>query len=193
MTSPDPDSSPSATAAQPPLDEELVARMAAGDRAALAALYDRYGTTLMALAQRLLRSPNDAEDLLHDVCMETWRQAHTYRPSRGSVRAWLMTRLRSRAFDRLRSPRHGLMELRHTSGGADEPVGRAIDPILRLDCERAQRALAGLPPDLRAVLELAYLEGLAHPEIGERLAIPLGTAKSRLARALTMLRERLKT
>src|SRR5262245_41199472 len=165
--------------------------MATGDRTAFAALYDRYGPKLQALAQRLLRSPCDAEDLVHDVCMETWRQAHTYRASRGSVRAWLVMRLRSRALDRLRSPRHAFPEPRPSGDGADDPAGHQVDPIVRSDCERAQRAMAGLPPDQRTVLELAYLEGLALPEIGERLAIPLGTAKSRLSRALAKIRDRL--
>jgi RNA polymerase sigma-70 factor (ECF subfamily) len=191
MTSAARDVATDETAIRPPGDEELVERMAAGDRAAFAALYDRYGATLLALAQRLLRSPSDAEDLLHDVCMETWRQAHTYRPSRGSVRAWLVVRLRSRALDRLRSARHAPLVPQDMNGGAGELAGRQVDPLLRSECERAQQALAGLPQDQRTVLELAYLEGLALPEIGERLAIPVGTAKSRLSRGLAKLRDRL--
>lgn len=64
-----------------------------------------------------------------------------------------------------------------------------MDLTVRFDCSRVQRALTELPEEQRSVLVLAYFEGLPLPEIGERLAIPVGTAKSRLSRALGKLRE----
>lgn len=170
------------------VDEELVARIALGDREAFAALYHRYEPTLIALARRLLGSPSDAEDLVHDVCLEVWRQAHTYTPIRGTVRTWLVTRLRSRALDRLRSTRHS-RDMARDEGDAQNVVARDMDPALKSDCARVQRAVRQLPEEQRAVLELAYFEGLPLPEIGERLAIPVGTAKSRLSRALSRLRD----
>lgn len=169
-------------------DEEFIARIAQGDQSALAALYDRYEVTLLALAQRLLRSPSDAEDLVHDVCLEVWRQAHTYDPARGSVRSWLMLRLRSRAIDRLRSAGH-LRLVAQDAETQEEPAAPEVDLAMRSDCARVVRALEELPEDQRAVLMLAYFEGLPLPEISERLSIPVGTAKSRLSRALGRLRE----
>jgi RNA polymerase sigma-70 factor (ECF subfamily) len=177
-----------ASAAAPETDEEFIARIAHGDQSALAALYDRYEVTLLALAQRLLRGPSDAEDLVHDVCLEVWRQAHTYDPARGSVRSWLMMRLRSRALDRLRSAGH-LRLVARDEEPQEEPAAPEVDPALRSDCARVVRAMEALPEDQRAVLVLAYFEGLALPEISERLQIPVGTAKSRLSRALGRLRE----
>jgi RNA polymerase sigma-70 factor, ECF subfamily len=178
----------SASPSGPGTDEELVARIAQGDREAFSELYDRYETVLLALAQRLLRSPSDAEDLVHDVCLEIWRQAHMYNRSRGTVRAWLMMRLRSRAIDRLRSSRH-LRLVAQDEESPEEPASPEMDPALRSDCSRVQRALSELPEEQRTVLMMAYFEGLPLPEIGERLAIPVGTAKSRLSRALGRLRE----
>jgi len=171
-------------------DPELVARIALGDREAFAALYHRYESLLIALARRLLGSPSDAEDLVHDVCLEIWRQAHTYAPGRGTVRAWLLTRLRSRALDRLRSTRH-VREEAQDEAAAEALAAPESDPALKSDCSRVQRALSGLPEEQRAVLMLAYFEGLPLPEISERLHIPVGTAKSRLSRALGRLREHL--
>lgn len=172
----------------PDSDEEFITRIALGDREAFAALYDRYELTLLALAQRLLRSPSDAEDLVHDLCLEIWREAHTYDSSRGSVRSWLMMRLRSRALDRLRSAGH-LRLVPQNEERDEEPAAPEVDPVLRSDCARVVRALEELPEEQRAVLVLAYFEGLPLPEIGERLSIPVGTAKSRLSRALGKLRE----
>jgi RNA polymerase sigma-70 factor (ECF subfamily) len=178
----------SASPSGPGADEELVARIAQGDREAFRELYDRYETVLLALAQRLLRSPSDAEDLVHDVCLEIWRQAHTYERSRGTVRTWLVMRLRSRALDRIRSS--GRLQLETSDENhAEEAAAPDVDLALRFDCSRVQRALSELPEEQRSVLVLAYFEGLPLPEIGERLAIPVGTAKSRLSRALGRLRE----
>lgn len=179
-----------ARAFAPGSDEALVARIALGDREAFAALYGRHEVTLMALARRLLGRPDDAEDLVHDVCLEVWRQAHTYDPARGTARTWLVTRLRSRALDRLRSTRHA-REAAEEEGSAEELAAPEVDLTLKSDCARVRRALSELPEEQRAVLLLAYFEGLPLPEIGERLSIPVGTAKSRLSRALGKLREAL--
>jgi RNA polymerase sigma-70 factor, ECF subfamily len=168
-------------------DTALVAAIASGDRRALARLYDRYAATLLAIGQRLLGGRREAEDLVHDVFLEAWRQSLHYDPARGSVRAWLMVRLRSRALDRHRAastapvpmesaPRH---EERATSGE---------DPALAPDRSAVRRALADLPSEQRAVLELGYFEGLSSSEIAHRTGAPIGTVKSRVATALARLR-----
>lgn len=168
-------------------DESLVRRIAVGDRGALAALYDRHVPVLLALAERMLASRSDAEDLVHDVCLEVWRKANTYEPSRGSVRAWLVMRLRSRALDRLRAARRTRLA-DDDSACEEEAAPSDRDPSRSPDHERVRRALGELPEDQRAVLDLAYFEGLSLPEIGERLSIPVGTVKSRLSRAIGKLR-----
>lgn len=162
--------------------------MAAGDRDALAQLYDRYAPAMMAIGQRLLRSERDAEDLLHDVFLEAWRQAGDYEPTRGSVRSWLVMRLRSRALDRLKSAAHTRVVSIETVTLPEEPaVGP--NPDLFRDQARIQKALSQLPEDQQKVIELAYFEGFSLSEIADQQGAPLGTIKSRLARALSKLRE----
>ena len=171
-----------------PSDQELMERVAGGDRAALGSLYDRYAPILVALGERMLRVRREAEDLAHDVFLEAWRQAADYDPQRGSVRAWLTMRTRSRALDRLRS---GWARAVHTA----EPIEIAVDPApdheSRSDHGTLRRALGALPLQQREVLELGYFEGLSSSEIAERLEIPLGTVKSRVAGALARLRAEL--
>src|ERR1041385_7882142 len=99
-------------------DESLVAAMAAGDRAALATLYDRHAPLLLGLALRILRERRDAEDLLHDVFLEAWRTAKDFDPNRGRVRTWLAIRMRSRALDLQKSARGS----RNTGDGGLELV-----------------------------------------------------------------------
>ncbi len=75
-------------------DAALVAAMAAGDRGALAKLYDRHGGLLLGMALKIVRERREAEDLLHDVFLEAWRSAKDFDPKRGRVRTWLAIRMR---------------------------------------------------------------------------------------------------
>ena len=86
-------------------DVALVRAMAGGDRRALAALYDRHASYLLALGLRILKNRGEAEDLLHDVFLEVWRSAGDYDLNRGRVRTWLVIRMRSRALDVVKSAR----------------------------------------------------------------------------------------
>jgi len=167
-------------------DAVLVAAMAAGDRAALAELYRRYGGLMLSLALRIVRERNQAEDLLHDVFLEAWRNASAFDPQRGSVRTWLAIRVRSRALDVKKSAR-----VSRNAGdvGLDSMSGNA--PLPSPDHDRVRAALGLLNNDQRRVLELAYFEGLSCSEMATRLSIPIGTVKSRLAAGLHRLREAL--
>lgn len=172
-------------------DAELVVALARGERAALAALYDKYATFLMTLALRIVRDRREAEDLLHDVFLEVWRTAVDYDPARGRVRTWLAIRMRSRALDRQKSARVS----RQSPGdpadviervAADGGVGGAGP-----DQQRVLAALEALGPDQRRVVELAYFDGLSCSEIASAIAVPIGTVKSRMAAALAKLRRQL--
>jgi RNA polymerase sigma-70 factor (ECF subfamily) len=163
--------------------------IAGGDKSALGRLYDRYAGPLCGLAEKLLGGgKREAEDLVHDVFLEVWRQAEDWDPERGSVRAWVFLRLRSRALDRLKSPGHSravALDDSHVdqAGATDE------DPALAPDRTAVRKALAALPSEQRAVLELGYFEGLSSTEIAEKLGVPVGTVKSRVASAMAKLRE----
>lgn len=170
-------------------DEALIAAMAAGDRAALAQIYDRYGAVMMAIGQRILRNEREAEDLLHDVFLEVWRHAADYEPTRGSVRSWLVMRLRSRALDRLKSAAHTRVVSLETVTIPEPTTTADHDPKFPQDQQRIREALARLPADQQQVIEQAYFEGFSLSEIATQQGAPLGTIKSRLARALTKLRE----
>src|SRR5437588_10220882 len=140
-------------------DVTLISGAAAGDRDCLAALYDRYAPALLAIGRRILGDRREAEDLLHDVFIEVWRQAGDYDESRGTVRAWLLMRMRSRALDRRKSAA--------ISKRADLPAPDSVvdghsdvhggeDPALGPDRQAVRRALEQLPAEQRQVLELGY-------------------------------------
>ncbi len=169
-------------------ETELLQRIARGDQAALGVLYDRYSPVLMAIGCRVLGNREAAEDLLHDVFLEAWRRAADYDPTRGSVRVWLCMRMRSRSLDRIRSSGRRQTVPMEEANLPEAEQGSDGDPSLTADRVTVRRALEALPPEQRAVLELGYFEGLSSTEIAERVGIPVGTVKSRVASGIAKLR-----
>lgn len=175
----------------------LMGRIRFGDADALGSLYDLALGRVYGLALRVLRQPQDAEEVVSDVFLQVWDQAVSYCPQRGSVMAWLQTLAWSRAVDRLRRLRRQRLETPlHPEGdedayasGEDLPVDALLDRLGNV--QALQQAFASLSPVQRTVLELAYREELSQPEIAERTGLPLGTVKSHARRGLAALREAL--
>ena len=168
-------------------DLRTLVEIAGGSQEALARLYDRYAGPLLAAGQRTLRSRRDAEDVLHDVFVEVWQLAGDYDRRRGSVRAWLFLRMRSRSIDRLRLSSAKDVEL-DAQLLSTMPAQAAEDPALAPDRQRVHLVLQTLPREQREALELAWFGGLSGSQIAERLGAPLGTIKTRLALGMSKLR-----
>jgi RNA polymerase sigma-70 factor (ECF subfamily) len=175
--------------AEPGEDARLMALVVRGDRAALASLYDRHAPVMLALGTRILVDRTLAEDVVHDVFLEAWHHAREFDAGRGSVRAWLVTRMRSRALDR-RGKVQRTVRVAESAARESQPSGS--DGIAGADRERVRRGVAGLPEELGTIVDFAYFEGLSASEIAGRLGLPIGTVKSRLARAIATLREQIR-
>jgi RNA polymerase sigma-70 factor (ECF subfamily) len=176
------------------LDRSAMERVRAGDRSALAELYDRHTPLLHALALRIVRRATDAEDVVQETWVQAWRSAARYDRARGSVVAWLITIARSRAIDRLRSMASRLNA--ETAAEAEAGLARtsAQDAPAAASAAselggRVRAALTALPERQRHALELAYFGGLSQSEIAARLDAPLGTVKSWSRQGLLRLRE----
>jgi RNA polymerase sigma-70 factor (ECF subfamily) len=170
---------------------DLVERMAHGDRGAFAAFYDRFAPLAFGLIRRILREPAEAEEVLQEVFFELWQAAGQYDALRGSPAAWVATRARSRAIDRVRSLRtrdeRVAAEVESAAAQPAEPPPDIAAQVVERTSVRG--ALAQLLPAQREVIELAYLGGLTHTEISSRLKQPLGTVKTRIRSGLQSLRE----
>jgi RNA polymerase sigma-70 factor (ECF subfamily) len=177
-------------AADPQGDAGLLAALARGDKQALGQLYDRQGPLLLALGLRILGDRAVAEDVLHDVFLEAWHHAREFDPARGTVRAWLVTRMRSRCLDR-RTTATRQQRLAEDAARQQDTTASPEQAAAPVDGVRVRTQLGALSPDLAAVVELAYFDGLSSSEIARRLQIPIGTVKSRMARALESLRQAL--
>jgi RNA polymerase sigma-70 factor, ECF subfamily len=172
------------------LDAHVMRRICEGDDGAVAEIYDRYAASAFGLALKIVRDEGEAEDIVHDAFVAVVERADQYRSERGTVIAWLITTVRNLALDRARRRTRRAQitddELRW------EPTEPVEDPETSswMDFERraVRSALAALPEAQRSTLEIAFFEGLTYPEISEREGVPLGTVKSRAARALSALR-----
>ena len=106
-------------------DEQLLLKVAEGNRAAFAALYDRFATPLYSLALKMLGSEAEAQDVLQEVFLSIWNKASTFRAEKGSAFAWVVSQVRNRAIDRIRSRRRR-GELVDAHGPELEPSGSVV-------------------------------------------------------------------
>ena len=169
-------------------DESLVRRVAEGDERALAELYDRYSRPVYATGVKLLGDVHLAEELVQDAFTNVWRGAQSFDPELASFTTWLYRIARNRAVDlarnrRIRPPLAEDGSLRDLSGGPE--------PEADVDVWDVARALSRIPSEHRAVLNLAYFEGMSQREISQRTGVPLGTVKSRTTAALKRFRRAL--
>jgi RNA polymerase sigma-70 factor (ECF subfamily) len=177
-----------------PTDAELLQRIGAGDVLAVAELYDRHAGLLMALSLRIVRDRAEAEDVLHDAFVLVGERARQYAPERGAVGSWLVALVRNLSIDRTRRRERRGAITRDVIAHDPETVTSASPPspeaMAQSSCdrERVRTALAALPEVQRRTLTIAFYEGLTYAEIAEREGVPIGTIKSRAARALTALR-----
>jgi RNA polymerase sigma-70 factor, ECF subfamily len=176
--------------------EALLAGVAAGDQEALAALYDLTVAKVYALARAVLGTDADAEEAVSDAYHQVWQGAARFDRSRGSASAWLMTIARTRALDLLRQRRafHGRHAPEEAGAREEQPdLQRQADELLAhfQEGSAARDALEALAPLPRRLLGLAFFQGMTHQEIAAECALPLGTVKSHLRRALLVLRAEL--
>jgi RNA polymerase sigma-70 factor (ECF subfamily) len=181
-------------------DEALIAALVAGEPEALGALYDRHAWVLFSLIMRIAGDRDVAEEILQEVFLRAWRQAHAFDETRGTVRFWLQRIAHNLTLNELRRrQRRPQVQRRPPNTDAEDDdyaghVAAGQDPAVDAwcavrDAELAQ-ALDQLPPVQRAVL-LLYARGFSQSEIAAKLGEPLGTVKSRMRRALCRLREAL--
>ncbi len=167
---------------------ELLIRVADGDRLAFRTLYAKAGPKLFAICLRMMRSRDQAEDVFQEAFVKIWERSWQFDHSKGDGMAWAATVTRHCALDRLRrSPRQHV--------AIDEAVTAEIDlgqPSLQPDHAASSdlhHCLAQLRDEYRNAVVLAYVNGLTHEELSERMGRPLGTIKSWVKRGLEQLKD----
>jgi RNA polymerase sigma-70 factor, ECF subfamily len=165
----------------------LIARCAAGDRAAFRRLYDLWAPRLNGIALRITHQPSMAADATHDAFVQLWRHAGRFDPARGTGEAFLVTLVRYRALDLIRRTMREVPGYEPAEEPDDRPDALAL-LTATAEGNALHRCLALLEPERRRLVVMAFVDGLSHSALAERLGQPLGTIKSSIRRALLSLR-----
>lgn len=180
-------------------DAGIVRRCLAGDEKAYRELVERYQAQIHALAMRMVRRTEDAQDLTQETFVRMFRALDRYDPSRPFA-AWLYTIATRLCIDHIRRNRVKLMPLVRREMGSDEeqtieledPGPRPDDLAARSEEEQRTATLVdSLPPHYRIVVVLRHQQDLSYEEIAEALHLPLGTVKARIHRARALLKDRM--
>ena len=171
-------------------DAALVVAIGRWREDALAEVYRRHGGAAFALARRLLNDRLLAEEVLQEVFLRLWNTPERFDPERGSLRAYLLAQTHGRSVDVLRSEtsrrRREERDARESAGTGDDIEREVIDLTVS---EKVKDVVAGLPPDERRAIELAYFGGHTYRQVAVMLEAPEGTVKSRIRSGLRRLRK----
>ena len=177
----------------PVTQDQLLARVAQGDQAAFAALYDQIAPRVLGLVRRLLRDHAQSEEVTQEIFLEIWQTATRYDSAKGGASTWIMTMAHRRAVDRVRASQ--------SSRDRDTKIGirdydAAYDNVAetvqtRVEHERVVKAMLRLTELQRQAVSLAYYGGYSHSEVATLLSVPIGTVKTRLRDGMIRLRDEL--
>jgi RNA polymerase sigma-70 factor (ECF subfamily) len=172
-------------------DENLIFFVGQGDAEAFTTLYERHSHAAFSLAYRVMGERQAAEDLAQDAFLQLWCSATSYRHERGSVRTWLLSIVRNRGIDQIRSQasRRRTQEKIEASAPRSQPSEAFAETWRTSQRDQVREALDALPPEQLKILELAYFSGYTHVEIAELLGVPLGTVKGRMRLGLRKIRD----
>lgn len=172
-------------------DEDMLVRVAQGDRAAFAAIFAKYAGRVKSYLLRLGAPAATAEDLAQDAMVSVWRRAASFDAAKAKASTWIFVIARNSWIDRLRREKVEFA-YRETPDAPEDSAEAPDDAAARKQTEASiGAALQLLSEEQEQVVRLSFFEDAPHAEIASRLSLPLGTVKSRLRLALTKLRAHL--
>lgn len=169
-------------------DAARLAAVAAGDRHALAELYDAHAPWLVLRLRRRCADDGLVDEVVQDTFVAVWRGAGRW-DGRGEVAAWIWGIGVRRLVDALRRRPARALPLLAVDVGSD--LSAEDEALLGVEHGDLAGALTRLSPELLAVVQATVLDGLTTREAGRLLGIPAGTVKTRMMRARKALREEL--
>jgi RNA polymerase sigma-70 factor (ECF subfamily) len=169
--------------------EEVVAGIKQGDQNSLALLYKQYGSALYGIITRILPSDEDASEILQDSFVKVWNNIEKYDPVKATLFTWVSTIARNTALDKKRLKSY---ERAQSTQSIDMQINEpAVGP--QTTNLHVPEIIQRIPEKYRILVDKMFLQGYTQQEISDEMDIPLGTVKTRLREAISILRNELKS
>ncbi|PYH02358.1 RNA polymerase subunit sigma [Arthrobacter stackebrandtii] len=177
----------------PPTHEDLIRLVALGDEAAFEELYDAVAPRVFGLVRKVVRDPDQSQEVTQEVFVDIWAQASRFDADRGKAMSWILVIAHRKAVDKVRaSQASSNRDLREGIKEYQESYDDVADTVeSQLEAERVNKALDSLTQVQQEAIRLAYYGGYTHQEVAELLKIPVGTVKTRIRDGMIRLRDRL--
>lgn len=168
---------------------ELVAQLKQKSKAGFDYLYKQYSAALYGVVRRVISDEQVAQDVLQEAFVKIWNNIEKFDPSKGRLYTWMLNLARNSAIDKLRSK--GEIMKGKIQTGEDSVYKMENEARTEQDTDTIglRNTVGGLKPEYRSIVELAYFKGFTLDEISKTLDIPLGTVKTRMRKAISLLRE----
>ncbi len=175
---------------------ELIAQLAEGDETAIGPLYDIFGVRVYALAYKITRDHETAEEVTQEVFVRVWRNAASFQPEKANPQTWILRIAHNAALNEVRKrqsrPINAQLDVTVTENLQADTSDEANPELSAINDEQAQlvrRAMAVLNEQQKQTIELAYFGGMSHSEIAAALGDPIGTIKSRIRLGMQKMRQ----
>ncbi len=172
-----------------PVTDDLLPKIASGDREAVQDCIDRYSGLVWSLARKFTRTDADAEDATQDIFLDVWKSAARFDPSVASETTFVAMIARRRLIDRRRRESRQPQREAMFEDSLEEREAEPNHTELSEDARVASLELKKLSQDQQRVLRLSIFHGLTHERISEATGMPLGTVKTHARRGLIKLRD----
>lgn len=171
--------------------QQLLARVAVGDKAAFSDLYDEVAPRVFGLVKRLLVDHSQSEEVTQEIFLEVWQTASRFDPNKGGATTWILTMAHRRAVDRVRASqssrdRDVKIGIRDYQNDYDN-VSTSVE--VKVEHERVEKAMGRLTELQRQAIQLSYYGGYSNSEVAEILSVPIGTVKTRIRDGMIRLRD----
>ena len=169
--------------------QDALGRVATGDSTALKQVYDATSAKLFGVCLRILNDRSEAEDVLQEVYTTVWTKAGQFEPGRASPITWLAALARNRAIDRVRQVGRRASSPLEAAEAVPDDSASAFDLLSASDeARRLDGCLSQLGEAQQKAVRIAFFQGQTYEEVATAFAVPLGTMKSWIRRALQKLK-----
>lgn len=169
-------------------EQELVVMLQQRNDRAFGYLYDNYSGALYGIINSIVTDKETANDVLQDVFVNIWKKIELYDASKGRLFTWMLNIARNAAIDKIRSKGYqDSLKNQSLPENVDTAIGGVVTTA-KIDDVGLKKVLTKLKNEQRVLIDLSYFQGFTHEEIAKALNIPLGTVKTRIRSALTLLR-----